>query len=118
MQIHESKICKGLNCKDWIILVRGFAFDNDTTFDKQVNSQRITDNNPFVYYRNMNLFLNLQTSLCQFVRKSVLIHRLEQSRAAKCPMHSYGRVKHFLADIILFHLLLSPLCLRVSVPLC
>ena len=116
MQIHKPKICEGLNGEDGIVLFGSFTFYNDTTFNKQVNSQRITDNNPFIYYGNLNLFLNVQTSLCQFVRKCVLIDRLKQSRTAKRPMHSYGCVKHFLTDVILFHLL--SLCLRVSVPLC
>ena len=74
MQIHEAKICKSLNCKDRIVFVCRFAFDNDTPLHKQIDSQRIAHDNALVDYRDMNLLFDLKTSLCQFVGKRILIH--------------------------------------------
>ena len=92
MQIHKPKICESLNGIDWIVLVRCLTFNNNTTFDEQINPQRVTDDNTLVDYRNMNLFFNFQTSLRQFVRKCILIHRLKQSWATKRSMNGYGRI--------------------------
>ena len=62
MQTKKSKVCKGLYCVDWIVLLRRLAFYDNAALYKYVYAKWITDHNTLVPDRNENLLLHLETT--------------------------------------------------------
>ena len=73
MQTKKPKVCKGLYCVDWIVLLRRLTFYDNAVLYKYVYAKWITDYNTFVFNRDNHLFRHLETASSRLIYKSILL---------------------------------------------
>ena len=106
--LHQPQIRQSLNGEKRVVFLDSLAFNNNTTFNENVNPKRVANLNAFVDNRDQNFFLYFKIPKFQLMNKRIPVNRFEKAGTTKRLVHGNCRVQDLLADLVLFH---SSLCL-------
>ena len=74
VQLHQPQICQSLYGENRVVFLDSLAFNNYTTFNKNVNPKRVTNLNTLVDNRDQNFFLNFKIPKLQLMDKRIPVN--------------------------------------------